>query len=968
MSVPPDPESHYTNAARPPPPKKAKKRQALPSPEAELDLSKIRAHAACRACRTKKVKCLPGPPTSSGQPGPCQQCLQVGAECAYPPTRDRAAYSRQYVQNLNSRVQTLEMGWARVLPLLEAYEGGGGGSALPKPHASTGAGPLPHADDADTSVDEGEGEAEAEGEGESSDQHRARSDSPPEDDGQMTTDERGNYRWIGSSNTISLLDSFSHRSPAAVDSAKASTSSTPHDSSNPYFGAVAGAGVVKALPGIDEVSYPGDQAAEEMIDAFFQDVHPCLPVMFEFEFREGYKRLMERRRRGEVRDFGGFISVVFAVFALGERAIVTRRAWQRERTKNITRDRGPGDDTVLPGEAEAGVIWFERAQILHYSTLKDVNIHQVQCLTLLAAFQAGVNAMPMAWLLAGQALRVAQDLGLHRSWARLRVPFAQKQIRSRCWWAIYGLERLVSISLGRPLGVDDLDIDVAYPAEIDDVTMARLSREGSLNPTIPDEPLECTMSGFVALTKLCKIAGRVAQLLYRPSNGRSVSDPSWVASQQNTINKLDKLLREWLAKDVPSKYKDNSATRPIQLLSAVQSNSYFAVLITLHRNFLPSSPDFPRPRPPPGSQSLAHCVDAARSVIHVAGQQRVLLPPTHHLAVACQFLWTSAVVLLLCEVQARDQVVIETVASQVESARRSLQALEPAWPGARKLKELLNEVEGRAKDVVVNPVHVGKKRKAPGADTSGKRTQMGPPPNLQHRESTDSPSRPRTHSTTSRGSLDGRRYETSDTRTTMISESYSTQPYPGAQHPSHISPGYIPNSLISPSIDNMLIPNQASSQPPTTNQPFDTAFDVGGVTFDVDMLLQGFTGADAASFWNTLTNDISTTTTLPMTQQNQPHQHQHQHQHQQQHQHPQHSQHSQQHHQQQQQTFLHSGQNTPNSAPDSTGVSPGNWTYQNPLPAGTAGGEGGGASADLWSQVAGTSFNWEAEPIVPFNV
>jgi hypothetical protein len=39
----------------------------------------------------------------------------------------------------------------------------------------------------------------------------------------------------------------------------------------------------------------------------------------------------------------------------------------------------------------------------------------------MAAFQAAVNAMPTAWLLAGQAIRVAQDLGLHvsssvRSW------------------------------------------------------------------------------------------------------------------------------------------------------------------------------------------------------------------------------------------------------------------------------------------------------------------------------------------------------------------------------------------------------------------------------------------------------------------------------------------------------------------------------------------------------------------------
>lgn len=96
-------------------------------------------------------------------------------------------------------------------------------------------------------------------------------------------------------------------------------------------------------------------------------------------------------------------------------------------------DKGLKQERIQPGEAEAGVIWYERyvsfncmisikltpcrAQILHYSTLRDVNIYQVQTLTLMAAFQASVNAMPVSWLLAGQALRVAQDLGLHVSCA-----------------------------------------------------------------------------------------------------------------------------------------------------------------------------------------------------------------------------------------------------------------------------------------------------------------------------------------------------------------------------------------------------------------------------------------------------------------------------------------------------------------------------------------------------------------------
>lgn len=263
--------------------------------------------------------------------------------------------------------------------------------------------------------------------------------------------------------------------------------------------------------------------------------------------------------------------MVFAVFALGERVLVTTQAWQRERAK-VEKNGEDEGETVLPGEAEAGVVWYERyvaklntgrqprlthqrrAQILHYSTSRDINIYQVQALTLMAAFQASVNAVPMSWLQAGKALRTAQDLGLHRSTAGLNIPFAEKQLRARCWWAIYGLERLISIALGRPLGVDDLDIDVAYPVEMDDEGLRLLAlRDAKATPSAQEtteEPIGSTMSGFVALTKLCKIAGKVAHLLYRPSNGRSVNDPSWAMSQQNAINKLDKHLRDWLEHEV----------------------------------------------------------------------------------------------------------------------------------------------------------------------------------------------------------------------------------------------------------------------------------------------------------------------------------------------------------------------------------------------------------------------------------
>jgi hypothetical protein len=205
--------------------------------------------------------------------------------------------------------------------------------------------------------------------------------------------------------------------------------------------------------------------------------------------------------------------------------------------------------------------------------------------------------------------------------------------------------------------------------------------------------------------------------------------------------------------------------------------------------------------------------------------------------------------LLLCEVQAKDQVVIEAVASKVESCRRALQDLEPVWPGSKKLKELLNDVENRAKEVVHDP----KKRKFP------------------------SPEKKR------QASHDKRvRIETSDTRTN--------------------------------------IPQDIPQYPMMDPVPDMSMFDVGGVTFDGLEMLQGFQGVDPANIWSTLGDTFIQTPIVTQNNNN-------------------------------------SGNGTPNSG---IGPSPGGWSFsQNGM---------GLEGTDLWSQVAGGSFDWQADPSVPFNI
>lgn len=268
--------------------------RAMPGPSAGTggagDLSKVRAFAACRACRQKKVKCLPGPATGAGGNAACQQCTMSGAECEYQPTRDRAAYSRAYVQDLSGRVQQLEAMQARLLPLLTAFEASGG--KLPADVAKLAAsGAHPESDDAPLI--------------------RSRLPSPADDEDEESarflTDEHGNYRYIGGSSALSLMESFSgdRDLPSRVkygnihgDGHHDPSEESPPES-HPYFAPVAGAGVIRAIPGVDQVTFPPRAESEAMVDAFFSDVHPVLPVLLEHDFRRRFKSLMDKDEAGD---------------------------------------------------------------------------------------------------------------------------------------------------------------------------------------------------------------------------------------------------------------------------------------------------------------------------------------------------------------------------------------------------------------------------------------------------------------------------------------------------------------------------------------------------------------------------------------------------------------------------------------------------------------------------------------------
>jgi hypothetical protein len=134
-------------------------------------------------------------------------------------------------------------------------------------------------------------------------------------------------------------------------------------------------------------------------------------------------------------------------------------------------------------------------------------------------------------------------------------------------------------------------------------------------------------------------------------------------------------------------------------MGAVLCSSWYAIRITLHRNFLPIKRDA---TPPPISSSASKAVSAARSCIFLASSIKSVIPPSHHLAFFIQYLFSSAVIILLCAVHATEEGAAAQAMREAQSCLNALEELEGVWPGAAKCKELLTELSTVAIDTMRN--------------------------------------------------------------------------------------------------------------------------------------------------------------------------------------------------------------------------------------------------------------------------
>ena len=159
-------------------------------------------------------------------------------------------------------------------------------------------------------------------------------------------------------------------------------------------------------------------------------------------------------------------------------------------------------------------------------------INNVVAMTLLVIYHLRSPSHTGIWYMIGLAMRTCLDLGLHREAHYIRIDVFSAEVKRRLFWSVYQLERTIAIALGRPVSVQDRDIDVQLPLDIDETitdpsklqqaasqqrssSQHQITSQPSLKPRPLPPPTPTAISSAIHLTRLKRHESLILSTVYR---------------------------------------------------------------------------------------------------------------------------------------------------------------------------------------------------------------------------------------------------------------------------------------------------------------------------------------------------------------------------------------------------------------------------------------------------------------------
>ncbi|GAA5806279.1 hypothetical protein HPULCUR_011810 [Helicostylum pulchrum] len=514
-----------------------------------------RVSKACEQCRRKKVKC-------DGSSPLCNNCSTLGLPCHYKESTKKRGPPKGYIEAIEGRLHRLEALLGSIVqeddprsqaiitelnaPLETAY----GELVRPRPmrrEAVSGyeaeCGPLTTTEPM-TKPD--------------GDDHRHDSDES-NNMGTLSIDESGQLRYYGKTSGFYMLrNSKNFQNRAFQFSSKGHGQDATDSPSFPFV--------------VDPFELPPKDLSTHLLELYFRYFYPLLPILHK-------KSFMASINDDSIPSPPPIL--LNAIYAVASRVSSDIRV-----------------RSVATKPETAGDVFFERARMLLDLEWDNFRVYTVQSLLLMSSHQNGALKTTRGWLYSGMAIRMSQNLGLHRNCDSWELTATEKEDRKRAFYCCFVLDRLSCAMHGRSPMIDERDYDTPYPSENDQ-----------------DAPR--IMENFHYLIKICEILGDVIRELYMVKGRKQLSIMS---TPDSIVSALDKKLNKWMSKlPVSLQYRPPNTRlnerAPAPSLELCQLHMlFYTTLILLHRPFIPGPQQTVAPSVFP---SASICTFAANKILDI---------------------------------------------------------------------------------------------------------------------------------------------------------------------------------------------------------------------------------------------------------------------------------------------------------------------------------------------------------------
>ncbi|KAJ7662890.1 fungal-specific transcription factor domain-containing protein, partial [Mycena rosella] len=334
--------------------------------------------------------------------------------------------------------------------------------------------------------------------------------------------------------------------------------------------------------------FPEVDLLRALVDLYFITTNLYFPLLH----RPTFERSLAEGLHFRDSSFG---AVVLLVCAIGSRFSDDPRVC------------GPGDDPLRCG-------WKYFDQLSH--AVNHVFAHTVYHLQYycLAVTFLQYSTPTACWMLTGIGVRLAQDVGAHRS-KNLRTPTVESELWKRAFWVIVCYDRLCSAAFGRPCGTQYEDFDVELPIECDDEFWENVDPAQVFKQPVGKPSQIAYFNCFIRLNNILAFGLKIMYSLNKARLMFAVRDESW----EHIVTELDSALNGWVD-SIPShvRWDPNRKDDIFFDQSAYLYASYYHVQMTIHCPLIPMV----RKSEATSLRSLAIGTNAARSCSHVSDISR----------------------------------------------------------------------------------------------------------------------------------------------------------------------------------------------------------------------------------------------------------------------------------------------------------------------------------------------------------